>query len=482
MNYFRLRLFISGNLPLFALIFIRTLSMKKLKKQASKQHIYEKTPVWKVMIIITMLFTYSGIISGNPDEGNSSDKRTGPSLVTSRAKNTVYNDLYGKSRNHPQIEATSAGRRFIHRIETEVRPGFIIRSNPFLKGENEKWEPIKNSLSVHLKYAFQSQTNSYTDRIFGGSYQGVGLAYYTFGEKKQLGDPIAFYLFQGARIAKINRQLSFNYEWNFGLSAGWHPYDENDNYYNTIIGSRVNAYINTNFYLDLMLSRKIDLTAGITLSHFSNGNTGFPNAGLNTLGFKTGLIYNFNRKNRFIPAASFRLPTPAFSRHISYDLVLFGSWRRKGVVMGEEHYALPNPYTVLGFNFSPMYNLGYRFRAGVSLDGFYDGSANIYAEDYIAGTTPAFLKPPLYKQLALGLSGRTEYVMPYFSVNLGMGVNVLHSEKDMKSFYQILALKIEVTRHSFIHIGYSLQNFDTPNFLMLGIGFRFNNKYPLLHH
>ena len=105
----------------------------------------------------------------------------------------------------------------------------------------------------------------------------------------------------------------------------------------------------------------------------------------------------------------------------------------------------------------------------------------MYTEDYIVGTTQEFFKPPVNKQLALGVSGRAEYVMPYFSVNFGLGVNVLHGGGDLKSFYQVLALKIEVTRSSFIHIGYNLQNFHTPNFLMLGIGFRFNNKYPTFH-
>ena len=29
---------------------------------------------------------------------------------------------------------------------------------------------------------------------------------------------------------------------------------------------------------------------------------------------------------------------------------------------------------------------------------------------------------------------------------------------------------------------YNLQNFQTPNYLMLGLGFRFNNKYPKVRH
>jgi len=40
---------------------------------------------------------------------------------------------------------------------------------------------------------------------------------------------------------------------------------------------------------------------------------------------------------------------------------------------------------------------------------------------------------------------------------------VLHGGGDLEGFYQILALKIKTSRHSFIHIGYNLQDFDTPN-------------------
>jgi hypothetical protein len=453
--------------------------MRKLKKQA---YIREKIPAWRAMVILLTLFIHISVLTGNPDTGKAPEKRSGLLRITSQDGDTaaVYDEVYGRRRTPLLPSVYPAGRRFIHRTDVEVRPGFIIRSNLFLMGDNEKRRAIENSFSVHLKYSFQAPEHSSTDRIFGGSYQGIGVACYTFNEKKQLGDPVAFYLFQGARMANISPLLSLYYEWNFGLSAGWHPYDEVTNPYNIIIGSRLNAYIDMNFYLKWMLSRRFDLATGVTLTHFSNGNTSFPNAGLNTTGFKAGLIYHFKRKNRLIPASTFRAPSvPAFPRHLSYDLVLFGSWRRRGVAVGEYYLALPNTYTVLGFNFAAMYNLSYRFRTGVSLDGFYDGSANIYAkDDFTADIVPEFSKPPLHQQIALGLSGRTEYVMPYFSVNLGMGVNVLHSRKDLKPFYQILALKIAMTRNLFIHIGYSLQNFNTPNFLMLGIGFRFHNKYP----
>lgn len=372
--------------------------------------------------------------------------------------------------------------RFVHQLGVELRPAYIIPSNVFLKGENEAGRRIRKSYSAHLRYAFKAREYSCMDVVYGGVYQGLGLAYYSFFEPTYLGNPVALYLFQGARIGQGNDRMSLHYEWNFGLSAGWKPYDPYTNGYNLVIGSKLNAYLNLNLYVNWVLSNRLDLITGIDLTHFSNGNTKFPNSGLNTVGLKLGLVYNFNKADRNLFNSSYRTLVPAFVRHTSYDLVLFGSWRRKGVAFGEQQIASPHVYPVGGFNFAPMYNFDYKVRAGISLDGVYDGSANIYTEADYYGDEVKFMKPALSKQLALGLSGRFEYVMPYFSVNLGLGVNLLHRGGDLKSVYQTLALKADITRNSFIHIGYCLHDFHEPNYLMLGIGYRFNNHYPFFSH
>lgn len=383
-------------------------------------------------------------------------------------------------------DSVSSGRQtLIHRLEIEGRPGYIIPTNKFLRGKNAQSRPIDQTLSYHLKYAFQFHPDSHAGQIYRGAYQGIGFAGYNFASPEEIGNPIAFYLFQGATLAGISPQLTFDYEWNFGLSTGWKPYHYEKNPYNGMVGSKVNAYMNMNFYFRYLLSRNIDLIYGVTFTHFSNGNTKFPNAGLNAAGIKAGITYNINRQQNYLsqglPGYSSLIRN--FPRHVSYDLVFFGSWRRKGVVVNGEPMASPDNYTVLGFNINPMYNLGYKLRVGASLDGVYDSSANIYTDnyDYVPGTyTPehTFYKPTIDKQLALGVSARAEYVMPYFDVGIGIGANILHRGGDLKGLYQILALKIKVTRHSFIHIGYNLQNFDTPNYLMLGLGLRLNNRQP----
>ena len=377
------------------------------------------------------------------------------------------------------------GRRLIHSLGVEYRPNLVLPTNDFLRGENIYRQTIPYSASVHLRYAFGFRPGSQTDRIYGGVYQGIGCSGYFFPDREEIGDPFAFYLFQGARIARIAPAFSLNYEWNFGLSTGWKPFDIVSNPNNKMMGSKMNAYIDVNVYFNWRLSRLLDLNAGLDLTHFSNGNTWVPNAGLNTVGLKAGVTAWFNREDRLIPRRTKAGDTYGFPRHVSYDLTLFGSWRRKGVdYFGQGQIASPKAYPVVGFNFSPMYNFSYKLRLGVSLDGVYDSSANVYLEDQIVavGGTPdlVFRRPGVAYQLALGLSGRVEYVMPYFTVGLGVGANVLHGEGDLDALYQMLYLKINATRSSYVHIGYSLQNFQDPNFLMLGIGFRFNNRYPRL--
>lgn len=112
------------------------------------------------------------------------------------------------------------------------------------------------------------------------------------------------------------------------------------------------------------------------------------------------------------------------------------------------------------------------------MDAQFDESANI--KDYkLVGTYGddiKFHRPPFREQFAVGLSLRAELVMPIFSINVGIGRNMIYSGDDTEGFYQILALKTYVTRHLFLHVGYQLSKFKDPNNLMLGIGYRFHDK------
>lgn len=378
-----------------------------------------------------------------------------------------------------QQPADSVRRGVVHRLGVDVRPGYVFPTRSFFEGNNAAGSPINTALGIHLKYAFQFSPDSRLGRLYPHAYQGIGVAYNTFFNAAEVGTPVAVYAFQGSRIARLSSRLTLDYEWNFGASFGWKKYNPDTNPYNDVVGSPVNAYINAGFFLNWQMAPQWSLTAGIDLTHYSNGNTHYPNSGVNTVGARIGVVRTFGAPAGGVQASVQEEAASSFRGRLGYDLVLYGSTRKRGLFWNEggvEHAELvPGSFAVLGLNFNPMYVVNQYFRAGLSLDAQYDEGANLkdYRVDDVSGGEMKFYRPPFREQFAVGLSLRAELNMPIFSVNVGVGRNLVQQGEDTRGFYQILALKTFLTRRLFLHVGYQLSNFKDPNNLMLGLGWRF---------
>lgn len=369
-------------------------------------------------------------------------------------------------------------RKVIHKAGFDVCPAHIFPTDDFFKGANNAQQPLRSALALHLKYAFQFSP----DTRFGSRYpytlQGIGVSMNDFRNRAEVGRPVAVYVFQSSRIATLARTLSLDYEWNFGVSFGWEKYDPELNPCNIVVGSHVNAYINLGLMFNWRFMPRWNLTAGVGLTHFSNGNTSYPNGGVNLLNGRFGLMYTFGREASDVRKDRVRR-FEVFKPHMTYDLVLYGALRTKGYVWPDRAYLIPGKFGVAGVNFNPMYNFSRFFRAGLSLDAQYDESANLkehIANDNIYDAELKFHHPPFREQFAVGVSIRGEIVMPIFSINMGIGRNFICKGKDTDSFYQIFVLKADITRNVFLHIGYQLYKFRNPNNLMLGFGYRFNSR------
>lgn len=355
----------------------------------------------------------------------------------------------------------------IHRIALDAVPSTIFHTNEFLRGGNDEARTMNHDMTFTLKYAFMNKEEVRPGSIYQGAYQGVGLARHEFNQ--WLSNPISVYLFQGAPIVNLSRKVSLNYEWNLGMAFGWNAYDELNNPENKVIGSKATAYIDVDLYMKWMLSKYLDLNAGISLTHFSNGNTTYPNMGLNTGGIRLGLAYYINRQPLAVPKVEReKLPD---SRGLYTDVVLYGAWKQGIAHDGVSSYLLDGKYAVMGFNVNPMYRLNPWLSLGASLDGVYDRSAS--RENDSSGEV---VNHKFSTQAGLGLSARGEFAMPYFSINFGVGTYLFGNRNDFRGVYEVLALKIHVSRRAMLHIGYSLVDFKTPNNLMLGLGWRFGGK------
>ncbi len=292
-----------------------------------------------------------------------------------------------------------------------------------------------------------------------------------FGNSRGIGNPVSVYLFQGAPIWRLSERLSAYYEWNFGASFGWHPFIPESAASNLITGSRINAYINLSAGLKWRLGKHYDLTAGLDLTHFSNGNTSFPNPGVNLAGVRIGVSRSFGREDKRRQSEP---DTIAPERKLGYDVTLYGAWRKRVYRGGDTPVLLNGTFGVCGIDFSPMWRVSQTFRAGFSADFQWDESTDL-KRNHISGTTSddiLFHRPSFLRQVCAGLSGRAELVMPIFSVNVGIGYNIIGPE-ETRATYQLANLKVRVGGGFFLNIGYQLLNFRKQNNLMLGLGYSF---------
>lgn len=373
--------------------------------------------------------------------------------------------------------SSSIQKPYMNALSVEERIGRVALTENFLKGDNRKGTPISMQNMTHLKWSLDIRPHTWEDIVYGSYYQGAGIFYSSFVHKTDIGNPWGIYLFQGARIAEINSRLSFNYEWNLGLSAGWKPYDFINNPKNNSIGSKVNAYINTNFYFKWRMSRHFDLNAGISLTHFSNGNTKDPNNGINTLSGSVGLKYYFNRNSKFYIKER-NVSIPKYPKHMQYELLIFASWKDVTLDTAGTHIKKPylnKKFLVTGFSFSPMYAINYKLQIGGSFDFSYDESAGM-TYDLLPNNMIRYAHAPFNEQISIGLAAKVDFTMPYFTISGSVGYDILHGNKKTSSLYQILALKVNISPDIFFNIGYRASAFKNPDFLMFGIGCRFS-KY-----
>ena len=377
----------------------------------------------------------------------------------------------------PAAASDSIGWR--HSVGLDVRPSYpfssyrddIMRS--ILDVENARKTKLAGFL--HLQYGFSFPQDSRQGSIFPNAWQGIGVAVNFLGNIKGIGLPASLYVFQGAPVWKISERISLYYEWNFGASFGWRPCDGQIARSNLIVGSSVNAYLNVGAGISCRLSDNYSLMAGLDLTHYSNGNTSFPNPGVNMAGLRVGVVRTFGRETaKRDNAIVFDDDTTKQERKLRFDVTAYGAWRKRVYRGGDTPILLNGHFPVVGLDISPMWQIRKIFRAGASLDFQWDQSTDLKRHQACGSSSDdiRFYRPPILSQICVGVSGRAELVMPIFSVNVGIGYNFIGPE-ETRATYQLANLKVRLTERFFLNVGYQLLNFQKQNNLMLGLGYSF---------
>ena len=382
-----------------------------------------------------------------------------------------------------QVDSTT----LVHRVSFDYRPAVPTQHHDFLRGGDGASKPLTASASVHLQYSFQFPEGSRLREMMPTAYQGIGAAKYTFLSPGDFGNPAALYVFQGAQIAQLAPNLSLDYEWNFGVSAGWRQ--------NLVVSTKVNAYINLGLMVSWRPEMNWRLFAGLDMTHFSNGDTTLPNVGMNTIGVRLGVLRMFETD---VPEKLTDLPDWGFCGDLgrcaeqgsadretwytklwnrtSIDVILCGNTNAETLNYNDREYKLDGKFAVVALHVNPLYRITRNVLVGPSIDVQYNEGVNLVYN--VAGVNPVtdvikFHRPPLAQQLAAGISLRAELQAPIFAVNIGVGHNVIYKGPELGGFYYIAALKTFIAHNAFLHVGLKICDTESSNNLLLGFGYRF---------
>lgn len=356
----------------------------------------------------------------------------------------------------------------------DLTPGAVIHTNDFLKGNNPYDSKVNSTLGVDLRAGFSYNKSTREGILYKGLYQGIGVGANIFISPKPLGTPVSVYVYQGAPLKHFNQKFWLGYEWQFGAAFGWRHNKDQDAHNNALVSTAVTAHMGLGLNFNYQLNKRCQMSFGLDVQHYSNGNTSWPNGGVNTIGAKLGIAYILNPQEEKI-IDSGNLEYEADRKRWVYDITVFGAYRKRVVKLKntEDPQICPGKFGILGIEFSPLRKLNRWVAVGPALEMQWDESGGLapYWVDGSYGDDIKFRRPPFGKQLSVGLSAHAELTAPIFSVNAGLGYDFINPKGD-KAFFQSLTLKTFVTKNIYLNVGYRLGNFKHQQNLMLGFGVR----------
>lgn len=173
-------------------------------------------------------------------------------------------------------------------LQLEIENGGMLYKNNRIK--EELGEVYYNGVNLKIGWQTERGPDPY-HQLFNYPIYGIGLYSSTF-RKAAIGTPNALYGFVAIPI-KPDRfsRWDFNYRISLGLASNFEPYDEENNPFNTLLGTHRNVFIDLGLQANYKLSNHLQLGTGFAFHHFSNGAIRKPNSGINLIPLTVALTY-----------------------------------------------------------------------------------------------------------------------------------------------------------------------------------------------
>jgi hypothetical protein len=288
-------------------------------------------------------------------------------------------------------------------------------------------------------------------QAFGRPVYGLAVLHTRMGNPARIGESLALMPYLDMRLCEHGR-------WRFGLRMGWgagyvaKPYDRRENTRQIAIGSHVNTAIQLMPHLAWQ-GRRLVLSVGLAVDHWSNGSFKQPNLGLNFLSAALGCSWALGPQPLSVPPV---------------DSLAYERPRREFAVMGalgasESGRPLNGQRLVGVVTADASWRRGRKGAWGVGIDVFNKGDlATLHAE--LADTPRIALTQAGVHAGGSLLMGRGELLFQF-------GAYVYSPVPDDANVYQRLGARYRFGRH--VLAGLALKtHFATADHWELGIGYR----------
>ena len=291
------------------------------------------------------------------------------------------------------------------------------------------------------------------EQLFHYPEWGFSMFYSTLGNDHVFGREISAFpyfhidMFSGKHVKIYN-------ETGVGFGYVTKKLDLKNNYEDIAVGSHFNGHFSLKFGLRYAITDKIQLNAGASFNHFSNGNLKEPNLGINYMALYSGLGY---RIGKYVQNEKNELQPHKKGHH--YELTYsFGGKHTRALL--EKFY-----FTTSG-TFEFKYDMTPIFHAGLGADLFYDSSTQ--TEMSVPGSLP-------YKNIydyRSGIHVSEEFSYNKLSIIVQEGTYLLLIDKvNHYPMYNRGVIRYRISDHLMISVAMKshLQILDYPEF---GIGYK----------
>ena len=180
-------------------------------------------------------------------------------------------------------------------ISASYQPGTIMPTTDFVKGDNLAGHPLEKYESYSVKMLWQNP--GYTDwqKVFRVPYYGAGVSLGNFFNPEEIGYPVSVYGILGIPVFRVKKFELYS-EMQFGVAFNWEKYDSITNPKNKVIGGGMTVHLNLGLNAFYPVTKNLDLGAGVSFIHFSNGGFERPNNGFNIYAPSVEMKYHFGGK------------------------------------------------------------------------------------------------------------------------------------------------------------------------------------------